>query len=422
LDEVGVSDFDYVLALTGNDQVNLAIVRYAQTQGVNFPLALVNEQKNLEEFEDIEVRTIQASSLLGKSIFHYLQDPRIKMLPLELGHAEIIEVDISHHFLMVGQSVSNLIHENWRLVALLRDKELLFPEPNLVVQAQDRLIILGKGDVFNSVCNFLECGIAQFPLTYGQTLLVAIFSGYNRQKIIKESLYLVQNIKAQKMSILCSQQDQDIGKEMEQWSHFIDLKIEVVVNDFLSRIRDKSHGQNCGLVILDPFKTSFFSFLTKPVILSLAHSLPCPLLVTRYTYPYKRILVPFNNTPKTEKALEVGIDLAKQCGAELAVIVVEESRIVHGNEKNNWVPEALIRIRAIAHIHKMEMEEIVRQGNPVKEIVDQAKDYNLLIIGSTRKERGLFTPSVGEFLAQQSSCSVLVVAKTEQARLLQDGE
>ncbi|UCE83142.1 MAG: universal stress protein [Deltaproteobacteria bacterium] len=71
----------------------------------------------------------------------------------------------------------------------------------------------------------------------------------------------------------------------------------------------------------------------------------------------------------------------------------------------------LIRVRDLAHIHKFEFEEIVKQGNPVKEIVALSDDYNLMIIGSTTKEKGLFSPHVGERIAQEVRCSVLIIAK-----------
>jgi len=108
--------------------------------------------------------------------------------------------------------------------------------------------------------------------------------------------------------------------------------------------------------------------------------------------------------------LAVAVDLARQLGAEIAVAVVEEPEFIHSPQQENWAETVLKRIRELAHTHKFEFEELVRKGNPVKEIVALAKDCNLMIMGSTTREKGLFSPHVGERMAQEVACSVLIVA------------
>lgn len=104
LDDVGVGGFDYVLALTDSDKVNLAICNHALDQGVDHILARVNDQENQISFQDIGVRTVMGSVLVAKSIHHYLQDPRINVTPLGLGRMEIMEIDVGVHFRVEGKS------------------------------------------------------------------------------------------------------------------------------------------------------------------------------------------------------------------------------------------------------------------------------------------------------------------------------
>ena len=128
LDDAGVADFDYVLALTENDKVNLAVCDYAGSQGVSHLLALVTEEENKERFQKIGVRPVLGSTLLAKSIHHYLQDPRINLMSLSLGQAEIMEMDVADHFQVVGKGADSLMNEDWRLVAILRQNEMFFPD------------------------------------------------------------------------------------------------------------------------------------------------------------------------------------------------------------------------------------------------------------------------------------------------------
>ena len=84
LEEAGIEVAEYVLALTGSDKVNLAIVDQARKKGVRAILALVHEQIDGQQFRDRGVRVIAPGRLVAQNIYHYLQDPRIKVHPLDM--------------------------------------------------------------------------------------------------------------------------------------------------------------------------------------------------------------------------------------------------------------------------------------------------------------------------------------------------
>jgi len=411
LDDAGVTDFDYVLALTENDKVNLAICRYAGEQSVNHILALVNEQENQAKFQKIGARAILGSTMLAKSIYHYLQDPRINLMSLSLGQADIMEMDVSDHFQVIGKVATSLTGEDWKLVAILRQNEMLFPNPETVIEVGDRVVIVGKPDTFEAVCTHMECSVPHFPLAYGPDLLLALLPGSDHEKLIKESMHLSQNTKVRSLTILCSKQECEIAEALETWRQSIDIQVETVEVDLEDHLEEIGGQANYGVMVVHPFEASFFKSLAKPTLVSLTHSISCPLLVARQTHPYERILVPFNATPKAELALGVAVDLARQLGAEVAVAVVEEPEFIRGAQEEEWAEFVLKRVRELAHVHKFEFEKIAREGNPVREVVALAKDYNLVVMGSTSKEKGLFSPHVGELIAQEVPCSVLIVAK-----------
>jgi Trk K+ transport system NAD-binding subunit/nucleotide-binding universal stress UspA family protein len=411
LDDAGVAHFDYVLALTENDKVNLAICNHAGSKGVSHLLALVNEQENQAKFREIGARTLLSSTMLAKSIHHYLQDPRINLMSLTLGQAEIMEMDVSDHFQVLGKKAESLTGEEWRLVGILRHNEMFFPNAETVIEVGDRLVIVGKPDTFEAVCTHLECGIPHFPLGYGPDLLLALLPDSDREQLIKESMHLAQNSKVKSLTILCSKEEGSIQESLETWTPSIDIRVEAVEGDVEDYIQKIGIQENFGVVVVHPFEAFFFVSLAKPTLISLAHAISCPLLVARQTQPYQRILVPFNATSKAELALGVAVDIARQFDAEIAVAVVEEPEFIRGVQEEDWAESVLKRVRELAHIHKFEFEEIVKKGNPVKEIVALSDDYNLMIIGSTTKEKGLFSPHVGERIAQEVRCSVLIIAK-----------
>lgn len=68
LDELGISTFDYVLALTNNDLVNKAIINHARINGVSHLLTIVNEQENIADYDNTNVRTV-----VGKKVCSLLE-------------------------------------------------------------------------------------------------------------------------------------------------------------------------------------------------------------------------------------------------------------------------------------------------------------------------------------------------------------
>jgi Trk K+ transport system NAD-binding subunit/nucleotide-binding universal stress UspA family protein len=411
LDDAGVADFDYVLALTENDKVNLAICDYASSQGVSHLLALVNEEENKERFQKIGARPVLGSTLLAKSIHHYLQDPRINLMSLSLGQAEIMEMDVSEHFQVVGKGAASLTDEDWRLVAILRQNGMFFPDSDTIIEVGDRLVVVGQPDSFKALCIHLECGIPHFPLGYGPDLLLALLPGSKHEELIKETMHLAQNTKVKSLTILSSKEEGDIQQALGTWTQTTDIKVVTVKGEVEDYLEKTGKQDNYGVMVVPPFEASFFVSLAKPTLISLAHSISCPLLVARQSHPYERILVPFNATSRAELALGWAVDLARQFGAEIAVAVVEEPEFIRGLEEEEWAESISKRVRELAHIHKFDFEVIIKKGNPVKEIVALAKDFNLLVMGSTTRDKGLFSPHVGEKMAQDVPCSVLIIAK-----------
>lgn len=412
LEEAGLDDMRYVLALTDNDKVNLAVCGFAREREDAYVLSLVHDPVFLPRFEELSVRTVPVSTIPARSIYHYLLDPRLDVVSVAQGQGELIEMAVPERHWVVGKRLDILSDPQWRIIALFRDGAMLTPEEDTLIQGRDRLLFLGKAGVFEPVCSLMECARPQFPLEYGQSVLIALpenkAEGFD--DVLTESLHVAQNTRIRRLVALCAESGCTIEDRLATWSTTLDVKILSTGSKVVKRIREVSKDENVGLVVVPPFVGSFISSLTSSAIIALAHTLPCPLLAARGTGPYKKILVAFNGSHTSRRGLEIAIDLGDQLGADLAVIVVEPPEFLHSEvDEEDWLERVLRNVRESAHVHKANVEEIIRQGNPVREIIDEAQDYNLLVISSEEDDKGLFSPDVGELLAQKSPCSVLIV-------------
>lgn len=410
LDQAGLTGQDYVLALTDRDEVNLAVVRRAREAGVAQVLALVHASTRVDEFESLGARVVLVGSLPARHIYHYLEDPRVAVTPLATGRGEVLEVDTSAFFRMIGKPAVSVRGEGWKLAALFRQGRFLLPEYDTRVEAGDRMIIVGEAGSFQPVCSLLECDSPHFPLAYGRGVLVALLPGSESQNaVLDEALYLSRYTKVSHMDVVCAEDQCSVEKRIKEFSHVYEAHPEMDTDAMLRRVREKVEEGSIGCVVVPPFETALWNRLLKPPLVGLAHSLGCPVLISRGSEPYSRILVPFNNNPVAELTLELALDFAKQVQAAVSVVIVEEEDFVHGED---WSPSSegmSKRIKEIAHVHKVKLNVMVRKGNPVKEITAISAEYDLLVVGSSTDQKDLFFPHVGEMLTRSASCSVLVI-------------
>ncbi|MEW5774854.1 MAG: NAD-binding protein [Thermodesulfobacteriota bacterium] len=411
LDKAGLAGHDYVLALTGDDQVNLAVSSFAREQGVPHVVSVVRDMDLLPAYEGLGVQAVRASAIVARELHQRFTNPGIRISPLAQGEAAVYEVDAADHFRVVGKRAAAFAEPGQRLVALLRSGRLLYPEPDTLIQTDDRLVILGRADTFQRFCDILECGQPHFPLAYGHGLLLAL-PGEDEaalSRLLEKARYLVRNTQVKTVVALCPEALCDLPAAAGEWPEGVDLRFKKLDGNLPQRIRELAAGGEFGLVVMPPPGPGRPWGLGKPVAASLAANLERPLLVSRFTLPYERILVAFDNSSLAELALDIAVDLARQLGSSVSAAVVEEPAFLSGEAEEKAAQRAAERVRELAHIHKTRIELIQRRGNPVREISALSSNYDLLMVGADNPSGGLLTPNQAEELARRAACSVLLI-------------
>ncbi len=414
LDKAGLEDQDVVLALTRDDASNLAIASFAREKGVRGILSLVYNSRNVPKFQKLGVQTLLTATHAARMIHQYLLDPRVKVFPVGLDEAEFMEVEIGPSAAVNGRRVEETHGKDWKVVGVFREQQLIFPNDDMVFRPGDRLLMLGRPGLYEAACSVLECTGAHFPRTYGHNLVLGLPAdrGDEGDAILNEALHLAQNIKIQRVIVICEGEACEQKEQIERWAHSLEIDLRGTREKMPHAVEGVCSTESVGIVLLPPVNPPRIDSLARPVFISLAHRLPCPLLVTRGTQPYESILVPYNGTPASNRALSLAVDLAQQVGAFVTAVIVQEPEFLHEEApgESTWLDGILERLRETAHVHEVEVHEEVLTGNPVKELLAVAGDYNLMVIGSTKRDKGLLTPHVGELLARKAPCSVMIVA------------
>jgi nucleotide-binding universal stress UspA family protein len=231
-------------------------------------------------------------------------------------------------------------------------------------------------------------------------------------ELINEAVYLAQGTHIEKIAAICSNPESDMHEALSRWSESLEIEIIETEGPVEKTAVHTAAGKDAGIVILPFKKHSLAGTFFKGGISALAARLPCPLLSAKMTDPYEHLMVPFNGSLACQRALEITMDLALQLEAEVSVIIVAEPSYLKGKPSgpDPWEQQMVQQVRDLARVHDTQVQEIVRRGNPVKEIATAAADCQLLVLAGNDGHTGFFSIQTADMILNRVSCSVLLVS------------
>ncbi|MFC4450858.1 cation:proton antiporter [Halorussus aquaticus] len=148
LRSAGGDNAKIVVAATGDDDANLLVAQLSNSKfDAETVIARVNNPDNVDAFEDLGVRTIDASSATAWAIDNVIERPALSNWMTELGRSgDVQEIEVTADDL-VGKTISELDDElpNGVLIALVgRGGESEVPEEDFTLQHGDHITFLGR--------------------------------------------------------------------------------------------------------------------------------------------------------------------------------------------------------------------------------------------------------------------------------------
>jgi trk system potassium uptake protein TrkA len=151
LEELGLADFDVVVAATGDDKANLVVSLLAKTEfAVPRVVARVNDPRNEWLFDeswgvDVAVSTPRLLvSLVEEAVS---VGDVVRLLTLRRGGANIVGVTLPDQTPLAGRPVSRVeFPRDAVLVAILRGGRVIVPEPDVPFEAGDELLVVASED------------------------------------------------------------------------------------------------------------------------------------------------------------------------------------------------------------------------------------------------------------------------------------
>jgi trk system potassium uptake protein TrkA len=142
---------DWLIAVTGLDEVNLVACQLATTLGARHVLARLNNPLNRPTFEALQIPVVAVTDVMATLISREVEVPEFRHVTL-LGRGEIsvYEIDLPRHF--VARPVAELrLPSESLLAAVARGDEVTVPTASTNLQPGDRVTAVSSVELEDAV-------------------------------------------------------------------------------------------------------------------------------------------------------------------------------------------------------------------------------------------------------------------------------
>lgn len=159
LDEAGARRADAVIALTANDEDNLAVCQIARRMfQVPRTVALVNDPENEEVFRQMGVSVaFSATQIIARILEERAGFEEItSLIPVAEGRITISEVFLRPDAPAAGKALQELrLPEGALIGGIVREGQAIVPRGGTILQGGDRLILIAQPEDYDRVLRLL---------------------------------------------------------------------------------------------------------------------------------------------------------------------------------------------------------------------------------------------------------------------------
>jgi Trk K+ transport system NAD-binding subunit/nucleotide-binding universal stress UspA family protein len=364
-----------LVAVAGNDEVNLEVGRLGRAVGFDPVIAVQHEDQYADRYAVEQVTAINRSDLLADQVERSLQH-KGAVVPsgIGLGRGELVEIRLVRTSPILDRPLKNLAPHRWRVAAVFRDNELIVPTGNTTLQVDDRVLLVGDPGILPSVAEYLRMGTPQFPRPYGANVVILEFEG----------------------------SDDALRQEAEGLAR---------ATGAAHLVRGTLDAEGIGVLVTRPAGRSVVARILGLLgqDAELCDHVRAPILFARGTHPYKKILLPVSSSEICIPAAEMAIDITRQLGGSLTAVNVDLPRYISGLSEED-IHREVVPVKKLCELYEVPLSYRHREGNPVRGLLDEAASHDLVVMARRHGRRdNFFDPDVALRIVRQAACSVIVL-------------
>lgn len=416
LKRAGIEEAETVVVATRDDEANLLAARLAVERfGRRHVLAVVGDEADHESFRALGVETVSRGVAIASSVESRLNPGRVTAVNVGLGRGELMEVTLLPSSPLVDRPLRDSHGRNWRLAALYRGEDLLLPTGSLVPRAGDRVVLVAQPGAMRSLVDLLSFGMTDFPSRYGSLIGIMEPDGLAAGPRTRA---IVERLEAREITVW-SRAETSVwpslgGSERGR----IDRRVvahpaeALLTSGLIDRIGLAIHPM--------PGAWSLAARLgaTPAPLRDLLDALTAPVLFERAESDAKEdcategpgILLALSPGVSSASTMDCALELARTLGRPLTAVTVVPPAFIAGSSAREAASELVGRIKALSRLYEVSCRTLIREGNPVKSVIEEAAVADLVVVGRIAG-RGYspFRPDVACQVVMRSPVPVLVL-------------
>ena len=152
LQEIGIEDYEFLIAVTGSDDTNMVISRFAGELGCPHIITRIREPENIDQLDFIRNtmyidHIVNPDMQITVEIYKYLAEKyTLQNGIFTTGDAALIEFAAKTSPQLIGLSMPQFraLRPNFLIVAVSREGKLFIPHGSTVLQETDTIYMLGQ--------------------------------------------------------------------------------------------------------------------------------------------------------------------------------------------------------------------------------------------------------------------------------------
>lgn len=215
---------------------------------------IVLNKWNIEN-EDPNTVFIDSDEILAQKLLNYLPNVPIIAQNIGMGEGEIMEVLVPFGSSFVYRHIGVIEQKEWRIVAIYRNKKLIFPNRRRMIQPNDLLLLVGEPAVLKSVYRAIKRELGQFPEPFGSNIYLYIDMNLlnleSAEKLVRRAMLIHEKLgKKLIIKIVNPSHIETIWKIKEYRSSDVIIDIEYAYDNLRERFLSDIKALHIGLVIV----------------------------------------------------------------------------------------------------------------------------------------------------------------------------
>jgi Trk K+ transport system NAD-binding subunit/nucleotide-binding universal stress UspA family protein len=413
LERAGAATVDSLVATCGDDAANFEICSLAHEHfAVPHIVSCLHDEAWKPRFAELGVEVVTTGSTVAAALYNRLDATRHIASDMGLGEGELLETTVGEGSWVIGQPIQALHASGWLIAAIYRAGKLVVPAGHTVLQAGDRILLVGEPQTLSDIADMLHYGRAPFPIPYGRDIAVALPQhGYcidERQLAIHEGRSLAHACHTGQPVILVPQTRRRHTHWLPQTNHGMlqptyDWGCITIPAGRPGPLAARGWRHTSAESLLRTFRAPIFFARDHPAftrIVALLHSEATEIAGANRSRP-----------------LDVALSLARMLDLPVVAVTVSPPDYVGGEDSTQAQQAMSQAMNTVATTRRQSFKREYITGNPIQETLRLLQATDLLVVRAARPG-GLtpLRPMVGRYLAQYAPCPVILVPDDSWAR------